>query len=123
MEKPRIPEAQGLALLGVGWLLVVVGIGLAAFFAFAYDTTVQVTSTGQTLYGRHATAYDVVSETENLGRNANRVVGVIGGLGLGGDMRRAADAQEATAKIVAAQDAEWRKKADPNEAEGMPSKL
>jgi len=40
---------------------------------------------------------------------------------VGTDIRRAADALEATGKIVAEQDAEWRKKgADPNKAEGVP---
>jgi len=98
----------------LGCLLIGVGIIMAFCFAAVYDTAVEAG-------GQHV---------NNIGLEVNRLIGVICGIGLAffgsgllliGQMislraqaRRTADALEATGKIVAEQDAEWRKKQAPS---------
>ncbi len=112
----------------VGCLLIAAGIIMTIYFVAGYDTAVETTIPGEYNSLFHHYDSDRHERVNNIGLEANRLVGVMCGLGLtflggglliigrlialGEDTRRAADALEATGKIVAEQDAEWRKKSE-----------
>jgi hypothetical protein len=101
---------------------------MTIYFVAGYDTAVETTIPGEYNSLFHHYDSDRHERVNNIGLEANRLVGVMCGLGLtflggglliigrlialGEDTRRAADALEATGKIVAEQDAEWRKKSE-----------
>jgi len=116
-----------------GCLLIVAGIIATIYFAAEYDTTMETTVPGAYLSSIDERLPDTHQRVTNIGLEENRLIGVLCGLascllGMGLlilaklnaahiDMKRNADAVEATGEIVARQDMEWRKKAETPEPE------
>jgi hypothetical protein len=116
-------------LTAIGVLVAIAGAVMCLLFAFAYDPTVEATNPDYSQLTGHYLGEDR-SRVVNLGREADRLIGIGSGLTLvlfggllilidvaHGDLQRIAAAVEGTGKIVAEQDAAWRRKAETSETE------